>query len=68
MKAAFLMVLLVVAAYPSSAWAYLDPGAGTAILQGILATVVSVGVVLKMYWHQFLAFVRKLSKRTDDHH
>jgi hypothetical protein len=30
-----------------------------------LAAIVSAGVVLKMYWHQLLAVVRKLVKRND---
>lgn len=36
------------------AYAYLDPGAGSAILQGIIAAVVAIGIVLKLYWHKFL--------------
>jgi hypothetical protein len=66
MKAEFLLVLIFIAVWPNSARAYLDPGAGSAILQGILAAIVSAGVVLKMYWHQLLAFVRRLLKRGDD--
>jgi hypothetical protein len=65
MKGAFFWVLVFLAVCPQSAWAYLDPGVGSAVLQGILAAIVSAGVVLKMYWHQLLAVVRKLVKRND---
>jgi len=39
------------------AHAYLDPGTGSAILQGILAAIVAIGVVLKLYWHKLLKFM-----------
>lgn len=66
MNNTFLFVLVVLAVCPRSAWAYLDPGAGSAVLQGILAALVSAGVFLKMYWHQFLAFMRKPFRRPND--
>lgn len=37
-----------------SASAYLDPGAGSAILQGILAALVAIGLTLKLFWHKVL--------------
>ena len=36
------------------AHAYLDPGSGSAILQGIIAGFVAIGVVAKLYWHRLL--------------
>ncbi len=65
MKSGFALVFAFLAALPGSALAYLDPGAGSALLQGILAALVSAAVVVRMYWHQLLAFLRKLFKRTD---
>jgi hypothetical protein len=65
MKGACFWVLVFLAVCPRSAWAYLDPGVGSAFLQGILAAIVAAGVVLKMYWHKLLAVVRKLFKRND---
>jgi hypothetical protein len=38
------------------AHAYLDPGAGSALLQGLLAAVAAIAVVAKLYWHRLLRF------------
>lgn len=38
----------------SSAFAYIDPGTGSAVLQGILAALAAIGLTLKLYWHRFL--------------
>jgi len=36
------------------AHAYLDPGTGSAILQGVLGALAAIAVVLKLYWHRLL--------------
>jgi hypothetical protein len=56
------LVIFVVTATP--AFAYLDPGSGSAILQGILAAVVAVGITAKLYWHKILVFL-KIRKKTE---
>lgn len=38
----------------SSAHAYLDPGTGSIILQGIIGALAAIAVALKLYWHKFL--------------
>lgn len=38
------------------AYAYLDPGTGSALLQGILAALAAIVVVAKLYWHRLLRF------------
>ena len=40
--------------YAETAHAYLDPGTGSAILQGVLAALAAIAVALKLYWHRFL--------------
>lgn len=42
---------------PMPAYAYLDPGAGSALIQGILGAVAAIGVALKLYWHRILKFL-----------
>jgi len=37
------------------AWAYLDPGSGSMLLQVLLGGVAAVGVVCKMYWYRIKA-------------
>jgi hypothetical protein len=38
----------------SSAYAYLDPGSGSMILQVLLGGLAALAVILKLYWHRFL--------------
>lgn len=40
--------------FTKPAFAYLDPGTGSAILQGILAGIAAIAVVAKLYWHRLL--------------
>ena len=56
MSFALCFVLSLLFAHP--AHAYLDPGAGSAILQGILAAVVAIGLTIKIFWHRLLKFLR----------
>lgn len=39
------------------AYAYLDPGSGSYILQILLGGVAGLVVVVKLYWNHFLAFL-----------
>jgi hypothetical protein len=38
----------------SRAHAYLDPGTGSIILQGIFGALAAITVALKLYWHKIL--------------
>ena len=42
--------------FPSQAHAYLDPGTGSLILQGIIGGIAAVAVVAKLYWHRLVRF------------
>jgi hypothetical protein len=55
----FLCVVIITPAH-----AYLDPGSGSAILQGLLAAIVAVGITAKLYWHKILVFL-KVRKKTE---
>ena len=48
-----------------NAYAYLDPGTGSIILQAIIATVASSLFVIKMYWYRLKAMFG-LSRNHDD--
>jgi hypothetical protein len=43
---------LVLGAWTLPAYAYLDPGTGSMLIQGIIGAVAAVGVTLKLYWHK----------------
>lgn len=44
---------MVVGISTSPAYAYLDPGTGSIILQVLLGGVAGVALVGKLYWHKF---------------
>jgi hypothetical protein len=47
------------------AFAYLDPGTGSILLQALIATVASSLFVIKMYWHKFRSLLG-LNRNADD--
>jgi hypothetical protein len=54
------MVLLAIGTtllFTKPAWAYLDPGTGSMMLQLLLGGVVGAMVVGKVYWHRFRGFM-----------
>ena len=59
----FCLVLSMVIVTP--AYAYLDPGTGSAILQGLLAVLAMAIVVVKVYWQKILVFLGIRKKAQD---
>ena len=47
-----------------SAFAYLDPGTGSMLLQVILGGFAAVGVAIKLYWHK-IRVALKFGRKTD---
>jgi len=48
-----LLALIVVAAVsPADAWAYIDAGTGSLLIQGLIAAVLGAGVALRVFWHK----------------
>ena len=43
----------------SPAYAYLDPGTGSIILQGVIAGIAMVTLTLKTYWYKLTSFFSK---------
>ncbi len=41
------------------AWAYLDPGTGSIILQGIIAGLAVAGLTIKTYWYKLRSLFGK---------
>jgi len=46
----------------SNVHAYLDPGTGSIIIQGIIAAVLSITIAVKTYWLKIKAFFSKKEK------
>lgn len=51
------IILLVCLSLPVTAFAYLDPGTGSMLLQVILGGIAAVGVALKLFWYRIIAFL-----------
>ena len=47
-----------------SAWAYLDPGSGSFILNAILTALIGSALAIKMFWQRVKAFFARLFSRT----
>ena len=47
-----LLVCLLATLFPTDALAYLDPGTGSLVVQGILATLAAAGYALRLYWRR----------------
>jgi len=47
------------------AYAYLDPATGSMIFQAIIAAVVGVAAIVKLYWYRLKAFFFRSSLRSD---
>jgi hypothetical protein len=62
MKILCAMTFLLLALVTEPAFAYLDPGTGSMLLQVILGGVAAVGVALKLFWHKIRVAVG-LSKK-----
>lgn len=53
---ATLLVLGVSIIFVEPAWAYLDPGTGSMIIQGLIAGITGGIVVLRLYWAKVKSF------------
>lgn len=61
-------IILLIAAFTFSApaFAYLDPGSGSAILSAIIGVIVAAGMAVKTYWYKIKSiFVKKMPPPVD---
>lgn len=62
-----LNVFLIVLGFANSAWAYLDPGTGSMVLQLLLGGIAGAIVILKLYWRRFVSlFLRDSQKESEN--
>lgn len=60
-----LFLVLGLLLVPGVALAYIDPGTGSFVIQGIIAAVVGAGFAIKMFWHRIKAFFTGKPTPTD---
>ena len=61
----FILIIAFLLLYIKNALAYLDPGIGSMLLQGIIATIAATGLTLKIYWQKIKEFFNKKIKKKD---
>ena len=55
----FLFLIFSLIAYTSPAYAYLEPGTGSMLLQGLIAGLAAIMSFLSIYWQKVKAFFVK---------
>ena len=61
----FFVVLIYGVSVTQEAFAYLDPGSGSMMLQLLLGGVVGIAAILKLYWNSFADLFRRKKHQND---
>ena len=61
----FLCLMVGLISYTSPAYAYLDPGTGSMLVQGLIGGIAVVMSFLSIYWQKVKAFFVKQEPDTD---
>jgi len=61
----FLCLIIGLISYTSPAYAYLDPGTGSMLLQGLIAGLAAIISFLSIYWQKVKSFFVKQDTDTD---
>ena len=60
LKITFIVLLVLCTMFPRPAYAYLDPGTGSYIMQIIIATLIGASVAIKLFWRNIKTFLKNL--------
>ena len=55
-----LLLLFLILFFSSNAFAYIDPGAGSLLIQMLVAGVMGAIFTIKMYWFRLKSYIQKL--------
>lgn len=69
MKSSFshiMLIALLIMLVSAPAYAYIDPGTGSFLVQGIIAAVIGIGVTGKLYWSKIKAMLTGKTIDEDD--
>ena len=61
-KRALLFIAVAVFVFPADAHAYIDPGAGAALITAVLGFVGAAGLVARKYWGKLQSLFSRSSK------
>ncbi len=65
MRFKFILLFLCILMFNTNAYAYLDPGLGSILLQGIIAAIAATSLTIKIYWQKIKTFFKKKKKNKD---
>jgi len=58
-----ILLVIILLLYPSNAYAYLDPGIGSLMLQGIIAGIAVITTTIGFYWKKIKSFFAKFKSK-----
>lgn len=59
------LVIVWVTIFPSEAFAYLDPGTGSLVVQSVIAALAAVGYGLRLYWGRIRVWLKRPADRSE---
>lgn len=59
------LLLLFLPTFTQPAYGYLDPGAGSMLLQMLLAAIAAAVVAIKLYWQRIKAFLFRRGQKAE---
>jgi|TARA_Y100000389_G_scaffold83771_1_gene80403 hypothetical protein len=65
MNKVFLLITAFIVLNPSFAYAYLDPGTGSIILQAIIGFIAAAAATMSVYWEKFKSIINKIFKKNN---
>ena len=57
-----ILIILILFLPSVKAYAYIDPGTGSFILQAIIGAIAAIGAYVTLYWRKFKNFIDKIFK------
>lgn len=66
MNKAVLLAAVLVAMLPADAHAYIDPGAGAALITAVLGFVGAAGLVVRKYWGKIRSLFSRSGRSSED--
>ena len=61
------LIFLIILLHTNIAYAYLDPGTGSLLLQGLIAALAAAGAAISIYWNKLKSLFSKKKKNDKDY-
>jgi len=67
MKRSIVITAILLSFFPSTVYAYIDPGSGSALISIIVGAFVATGLAIKTFWYKITGiFTGKKSSKNSD--